>query len=151
MKPSHLPLHMASKVTVDGDGCWVWGGAVQSKGYGCGGGKDGPWLAHRRAYEVLVGPLEPGVTIDHLCRNKTCINPGHMEAVSRAVNTRRGVDYAIAIRPDYPCGHERSEDNTLTKNRSNGQINRTCKECNRASTRRIKAEQNAALAGRMAA
>jgi hypothetical protein len=46
-------------------------------------------LAHRVAYEALVGPIPDGMTIDHLCRNKRCLNPAHMELVTRGENTRR--------------------------------------------------------------
>lgn len=47
-------------------------------------------LAHRRSYEQSIGEIPPGLEIDHLCRNRKCVNPQHMEPVTRATNTRRG-------------------------------------------------------------
>ena len=49
------------------------------------------WLAHRAAYELLVGPIPDGLEIDHLCRNPPCVNVGHLEPVTHAENVRRGV------------------------------------------------------------
>ena len=69
--------------------CTLWEGAVQSRGYGSLkiGGKS--MLAHRRAWEVARGPIPEGMTIDHLCRQKLCVNPDHMEVVTRGENLRR--------------------------------------------------------------
>lgn len=67
-------------------GCWEWVGRRDVKGYGrCG---DGRW-AHRAIYELLVEPIPQGLTIDHLCFNPGCVNPAHLEPVTRAENTRR--------------------------------------------------------------
>lgn len=73
-------------------GCWSWTGPQQSKGYGQIGLSSPRRLVfvHRLAYEVFVGPIPYGMTIDHLCSNKLCINPGHLEVVTRGENTRRG-------------------------------------------------------------
>lgn len=141
-----LPPVMASKVAEDTDTkCWTWTGATQSSGYGCGRDQGGAWLAHRRSYELLIGPIPEGLTIDHLCRNKKCINPAHMEPVTSAVNTRRGIDHRIAEEPTYPCGHERTESNTITKTRANGWINRTCRECNRIAVRKWRQNRAGAM------
>jgi hypothetical protein len=73
--------------------CWRWTGAVAG-GYGRfwigpGRARGRPVQAHRFAYELLVGPIPDGLTIDHLCLNKLCVNPAHMEPVTGAENSRR--------------------------------------------------------------
>ena len=72
-------------------GCWIWQGAVSSSGYGNRWVEGKTVLAHRFYYEELVGTIPSDLQIDHLCRNKLCVNPEHLEAVRPAVNTRRGL------------------------------------------------------------
>jgi hypothetical protein len=72
-------------------GCWVWQGrtlrgyGVHATAYDAGYSQ----LAHRYFYEKLVGPVPEGRELDHLCRNKACVNPGHLDPVSHQVNVRR--------------------------------------------------------------
>ncbi len=77
----------------DADGCWMWIGARQISGYGqigSGSRVGRPMLvAHRVAYELLVGPISEGLEIDHLCRNKPCVNPAHLEPVTHEENIQR--------------------------------------------------------------
>jgi hypothetical protein len=73
--------------------CWVWVGAKMNAGYGSfgrGGRNGGTVLAHRWSYEFLVGPIPDGLAIDHLCRNRVCVNPWHLDPVTIEVNTMRG-------------------------------------------------------------
>src|SRR5690606_13797613 len=70
------------KVTKTEADCWEWTGALNSRGYGCVGIDSKRYLTHRVAYEALVGPIPEGLTIDHLCRNKVCCNPAHLEPVT---------------------------------------------------------------------
>lgn len=72
--------------------CIVWMGALNAKGYGCFGLDGDTKLAHRVAYEFENGPIPDGLTIDHLCRVKRCVNPAHLEAVTGRENTRRAVE-----------------------------------------------------------
>ena len=78
-------------------GCWLWTGGVNHGGYGQfsdGRGKNGG--AHRAAYEVFVGPIPEGLTLDHLCRVRCCVNPAHLEPVSMQENLRRGNSHLSA-------------------------------------------------------
>ena len=113
MNVSSLPTPLREKVTVHPiSECWEWRGARNSSGYGSvTNGRGGSALAHRVAYETLVGPIPDGLTIDHLCRNKACLNAGHMEPVTREENSRRQMRrpvYAIVAREPRPA------DQTLT-------------------------------------
>lgn len=72
------------------NGCWVWNGAKSPLGYGRVS-RDGRWQeAHRVVYEDLRGPIPKGLSLDHLCRNPSCVNPDHLEPVTHRENLRRG-------------------------------------------------------------
>lgn len=73
-------------------GCWEWIGTKKSNGYGCVWNEGRTLLAHRVSYEAFVRPIPDGLQIDHLCRNKGCINPAHLEPVTPKVNTCRARD-----------------------------------------------------------
>jgi hypothetical protein len=71
--------------------CWEFTGSLVTKGYGQIRGDDGPLvLVHRLVYEYLVGPIPPGMQLDHLCRNRRCCNPDHLEPVTNRANVLRG-------------------------------------------------------------
>ncbi|MEU4016199.1 HNH endonuclease signature motif containing protein [Microbacterium sp. NPDC028030] len=67
------------------DGCWIWGGPISSSGYG----RIGSLYTHRVSYEIHVGAIPEGLQIDHLCFEKLCANPDHLEAVTQEENLRR--------------------------------------------------------------
>jgi hypothetical protein len=92
-------------------GCWEWRGARNPKGYGnIRVDKISPAKsAHRVAYIELVGPIPQHLEVDHLCRNRACINPVHLELVDHATNVRRGVQPRF---PSCKSGHEFTEENT---------------------------------------
>lgn len=69
--------------------CWIWKGERSAHGYGLYGGK----FAHRFVYEWLVGPVPKGIHLDHRCRQRGCVNPGHLEPVTPKENARRRVRY----------------------------------------------------------
>lgn len=69
--------------------CWIWEKHTDQHGYGRCRFRGKPTVAHRAMYEHLIGPIPPGLTLDHLCGIKSCINPQHLEPVSSRVNKQR--------------------------------------------------------------
>jgi hypothetical protein len=70
-------------------GCWLWTGSERSFGYGCCAKNGKNYPAHRAAYELFKGPIPSGLEIDHLCHVTFCVNPDHLEPVTRQVNIKR--------------------------------------------------------------
>ena len=123
----HLPANMRNKIRDTPEGCWEWTGAIQSRGYGSVGHAGKTTLTHRLAYELLVGPIPAGLHLDHLCRNRPCCNPVHLEPVEQRTNTLRGVGFAAtnAVKTHCKRGHEYTELNTYTDKRGS----RSCRTC----------------------
>lgn len=83
------------KVDVLPSGCWEWHGSLNGRGYGLFTDESGGCVrAHRWAYEHYVGPIAPGLTLDHLCADKRCVNPAHLEPVTALENYARYRDAA---------------------------------------------------------
>ena len=82
--------------TIEADGCWVWQGGKRN-GYGRVLIHGQARQAHRVMYELVHGPVDPKLHIDHLCRNRACINPEHLEAVTETVNIRRGLAAKLTL------------------------------------------------------
>lgn len=83
----------ALKLRWSESGCLEWTGASNSKGYGCLVLRGVPWLAHRLAHVLFVGPIPEGYEVDHVrdrgCTSITCVLPAHLEAVTPEVNAER--------------------------------------------------------------
>jgi hypothetical protein len=115
--------------------CWVWTAARSQTGYGNFAVRVGPgqqrWLqAHQVAFELRRGPIPDGLEIDHLCRNRACVNPDHLEPVTRRENVRRGAaGKRFSERTHCGSGHEYTALNTIVVIRKNGQPLRRCKAC----------------------
>ena len=132
-----LPPRFLSKIEIDSQtNCWNWIASKYPNGYGqFVHGLNGRFKgigAHRYAYELLVGPIPEGLQIDHLCRNRACVNPSHMEAVTQRVNLLRGETIAARQARQTQCvrGHPFNEVNTYS-----WKGHRKCRACGRACAR----------------
>lgn len=103
----------------NGEPCWLWTAARSSEGYGRIAVNRISSYAHRVAYEMEVGPVPDGLQLDHLCRNRVCVNPAHLEPVTTGENTRRGDGPTVTRERGFALthcaqGHEFTPDNTYT-------------------------------------
>ena len=116
-----------SRIEVKGV-CWEWK-AAKSHGYGSSWLNGKQIRAHRISYELFKGEIPKGYEIDHLCRNKTCVNPDHLEAVTHRENLNRSpcTIYTINSKKTHcPKGHELTGNNLLKLNPPN---RRNCRIC----------------------
>lgn len=150
--PLDIRIKRMSRVDPD-SGCWLWTGREDHNGYGqiCirnGSGSGSTKLAHRTSYEVFVGPIEDGMDIDHLCRVRRCVNPGHLEPVTRRENLMRSPIAPAAVNArvtECPERHPYTEANTIYRRRSNGKgVYRACRTCYNARARAYRAARRAA-------
>jgi hypothetical protein len=121
-KQPQWAIRFWAKVQEDESGCWLWQASVGSHGYGqfnCRGRGFQQRLAHRLAYELLVGLILEGLTLDHLCRVRRCINPDHLEPVTLAENKRRGMSPSAVNARKTHCkrGHALTSDNLVLRSR----------------------------------
>lgn len=124
---STLPLRFWRKVYAHPSGCWLWQGNKNSYGYGRF--KDGSRriAAHRVAYELFVGPIPPGLTIDHLCQIVACVSPRHLRVATQRENIlgSDGRGARNARKTHCPNGHEYDLINTYFDPRGR----RSCRTC----------------------
>lgn len=119
-------LRIGMRFEVLPNGCWQWKGDKNRNGYGrwTVGGKEK--MIHRIVYEAVRGPIQEGMVCDHLCRNKSCGNPAHIEIVTNQVNVARGV-----WKSHCPSGHK-LEGRNLVMTKTGW---RACRACKVAATK----------------
>jgi hypothetical protein len=129
---SCLSNRWADRITTDHSGCWLWAGALRS-GYARADLNGRKVSVHRAMWEEANGPIPQGLELDHLCRVRACVNPGHLEPVTRLENVRRGdAGKMQRDRTHCPQGHPLSGDNLYVYVRTG---KRECRECNRTRSR----------------
>jgi len=125
--------------------CWLWQGYVDKRtGYPYMTVESKSWRSHRWFYEQLVGPIPEGLTLDHLCRVRHCVNPDHMDPCPAGENAMRGNNWSAKNARKTHCvnGHEFTEENTYRRIGSN---HRVCRTCCRDRSRRARERKRDAL------
>lgn len=119
---------VAGRIKLGARGCWLWQGAQNGHGYGALNVAGKQRGAHRVVYELLRGPIPTGLTLDHLCRRRHCVNPDHLEPVTIKENLRRGNGSTGRCFRKTRCkrGHAFTDENTYRPKRG-GRICRACR------------------------
>ena len=121
------------------NGCMEFQGHIGKNGYGYVMFRDHtPRLVHRTVYEFIKGPIPKGLQLDHLCRNRICVNPDHLEPVTHRVNSLRGrgAPALNAKKTHCPKGHEYTPENTYLQKRPPNDVGRICRTCMSAYQKR---------------
>ena len=125
--------------------CILYPGCLTKLGYGVVSRSGKKLQAHRVVYEQVVGKIPEGMQLDHLCRNRACINPSHLEPVTGKENVYRGLCPTKVFGWDKETcrnGHSWSDKwNVLVDKRSNGQYRRVCVVCRDDRVRRVRARK----------
>lgn len=133
------PIRFFDKIDKADSGCWLWKSILNVDGYGILMFGRKKVRAHRLAVQLSGREIPPGMSVDHLCRVRNCVNPIHLEVVDDRTNILRGVGSSAVNAKKTHCvkGHEFSEDNTYyRKDRKQG--NRGCRRCRTEATYRYR-------------
>ena len=134
-RPSNIDpaVWVLDHLTTTSAGCWLPPQKPHTDGYVRVVVRGGKTVAHRLIYETLVGSIPDGLVLDHLCRNRACVNPAHLEPVTHRENVLRGISPPAVqhLRTECDRGHPFNDENTY--HRPSG--GRDCKECKRRRTR----------------
>lgn len=133
-RPS-LVERLEACIRYETNGCWTWTGTRTTSGYGLLSVNAKLLLVHRLAYQTLVREIPPGMHLDHLCRNRACINPKHLDVVTNRENVMRGMSPSAVIRRQGICknGHEMVGENIYVPPKR--PQHRTCRECRKRRSR----------------
>lgn len=138
-----LPARVAATIKVAPNGCWVASAHQHGNGYARTTVDGRLWYLHRLAYTRSIGPIPSELQLDHLCRNRACCNPAHLEAVTPQVNTSRSPLLSLNngnLRKTHCLrGHPFSTENTYAHS---GQ--RLCRTCRKAASQRFQSKAEAA-------
>ncbi len=134
--------HFWDKIEKQANGCWDWLAGTRD-GYGYFWNGSYMTNAHRFSYELLRGSIPAKMTIDHLCRNRVCVNPSHMEIVTIKENVLRGVGLTARYAKATHClnGHPFDKSNTYITPRGH----RDCRVCRREASLRYMNRQRRIL------
>jgi hypothetical protein len=126
---SSIRRRIKGNIEILENGCWKWLPTLNEGGYGRLWGD----MAHRLSYSAYIGPIGKGLDIDHLCRNRYCVNPKHLEPVTRRDNLLRGIGTDLQKRKALekthcPEGHELTMENIYIRPCDGVRICMTCKK-----------------------
>jgi len=138
-----------NRIMVSDTDCWEFQGCRLKSGYGRVGWNGRLWLTHRITYTFLVGDIPDDLEIDHLCKNKPCCNPEHLEPVTRSENIRRGTQWHHTVERESsktrcPRGHQYDQINTYITAKGH----RQCRLCKRIAGQKYAASHRGVIAER---
>lgn len=142
-----MPLkeRLLQKAVIQDSGCWVWRGQTNRDGYGMMNYDGKNRSVHRLSYSAFRGQPPVGLELDHLCRNRACINPEHLELVTHQENSRRG----LLKKDTCVRGHPLAYPNLYARKMKNGRVSTSCKACQMVRTskyrRRVSLLKSAAM------